>query len=122
MKRLVKYNFIGDSSSKMYAKINELNEEIRILNEDISKIEDSYKGKDAEEIISKYRLKIDYIESYLTIISNYQKYFDWLSGRYRDTHQKALKDISSFSDFLSDNKDVVDTDKLSQVESLYEGI
>ena len=94
MKRIIKYNVISEKSTQIRLKITELEKLKEKLKLDITLVSNSYKGKDADDIIGKYISNLKYLEKYISVISRFQAYFDWLSGNYKDTNQKAVKDFT----------------------------
>lgn len=120
MKRIVKYNDIGESSYKILQKLNELEQEKQTLITHIGKINDYYKGSDADDIVAKYNEKIKYIDSYITVIENYQRYFEWLGGRYKESHQKAFKNMKDLYETADKKTETLNTNVIDEIEPIEE--
>ena len=95
MQRLIKYEIIREKSEEIKKEIKELKEECKNLILNIEAIRNSYVGKDAEAMISAYINKIYTIKNYLGVIEEYNNYFEWVSGAYKDTKQKAEKNLNN---------------------------
>ena len=95
MYRLIDFNYIGDTSSELLLLINILREDQSKLLNDIAKLSNCYQGKDAELVIAKYKERATSITGYIEFLEEYQKYFEWLSGSYRSSYQKAQRDIEA---------------------------
>ena len=94
MKRIINYKSIGETASYILLQeeiLRDLKDRLLI---DIEKITDSYKGIDGEKIKLKYNIKVKLIEEYLNVITTYRKYFEWLSGKYRDADEKIINDLN----------------------------
>ena len=120
MKRIIKYNDIGDASYKILQKLNELEIAKQHLITHISQINDYYRSSDADDIVVKYNEKIKYIDSYITVIENYQRYFEWLGGRYKESHQKAFKNMKDLSEIVDKKAETLITNEIEEVEPLNE--
>lgn len=93
MRRIIKFSVMGEKAFKLKQQIEELKQlKMQLLN-DINKINESYKGEDATLIIQMYNDKTKEIDSFINIMEKYQICLEWLSGRYRDSHNKAVNTL-----------------------------
>ena len=93
MRRIIKFSVMGEKAFKLKQQIEELKQlKMQLLN-DINKINESYKGEDATLIIQMYNDKTKDIDSFINIMEKYQICLEWLSGRYRDSHNKAVNTL-----------------------------
>lgn len=93
MRRIIKFSVMGEKAFKLKQQIEELKQlKMQLLN-DINKINESYKGEDATLIIQTYNDKTKEIDSFINIMEKYQICLEWLSGRYRDSHNKAVNTL-----------------------------
>ena len=104
MKRFINFNAIGETASKLLQLINNLKDEQKQLLTDIDKLEKCYQGKDAEIIITKYKTRTSNISGYIEYLEEYQKYFNYIAGSYKNSYDKAKKDIDyELEKALNDN-------------------
>ena len=93
MRRIIRFSVMGEKAFKLKQQIEELKQlKMQLLN-DINKINESYKGEDATLIIQMYNDKTKEIDSFINIMEKYQICLEWLSGRYRDSHNKAVNTL-----------------------------
>jgi hypothetical protein len=97
MKKRIKYSVIGETASFLKQELEELRSARNQLLLDVNTINDEYKGKDATLIIEKYKEKITNIDNYIQAMDNFRIILDWLSGNYRDSHEKAKSNFEAFS-------------------------
>ena len=107
MLRRIKFKKIREISEELKKEILELKSENDILKEDVLKIREYYQGEDAELIISKFESRINYIEEYINILEVYNNYFEWISGAYEATNQKALKNLENLITDVVNNLDTL---------------
>ena len=93
MRRIIKYNSIAETASNMLIELNTLKDQQAQLLKDIDTIRDSYQGIDAEGIITQYTKRVNYLNEYINNMIEYQKYFEWISGSYKESHEKIRKDL-----------------------------
>ena len=93
MRRKIKYKVIGETAITLKEKVNLLKEQKTKILIDIEKIGEAYRGKDSNLIISKYKNKINELNIYIGVMEAYVSYFEWLSGNYQDSHNKATKNL-----------------------------
>ena len=91
MNRVIQFNIIKNVSNQLIKELEKLQIECDKLNLDIEKIEEFYKGKDANLIIAKYNQRVNIIKKYIEIVKEYINYFDWISSNYHDTYHNAIK-------------------------------
>ena len=125
MKRIINYRVIGETASYILLQ-NTLLEDLKSnLEKNILTITDSFKGIDAEKIKLKYQIKVKLIEDYINVINYYQRYFEWLSGRYRDSDEKVAKDLISIIPNSEEGKynssqESLDIDSFAKMEGLWD--
>lgn len=100
MKKRIKYSVIGETASFLKQELEELKSARNQLLLDVNSISDGYKGKDASLIIEKYKEKITNNDTYIQTMENVQIVLEWLSGNYRDSHEKAKGDLEIFSPLI----------------------
>lgn len=108
MRRIIKYSIIGETAINLKKQLEELKKERNKLLIDIDKINDGYKGQDALIIINKYKAKINDINSFIENMEKYQICFEWLSGNYRDSHNKAQNSLNNEEQIYS-TKEIYNT-------------
>ena len=95
MRKIVKFSKIGEIAEDLKRQIEELKQEKDKLQVDVNKINDGYKGKYATIIIEKYVEKEKEIEMFIKNMERYQIILEWLSGSYRNSHNKAKKGLET---------------------------
>ena len=93
MRRIIEFSVMEEKAIKLKQQLEELKQEKNQLLADINKINESYKGVDATSIIELYHNKVKDIDRFITMMEKYQICFEWLSGSYRDSHNKAKNAI-----------------------------
>ena len=94
MHKRVKYHVIREVATDLSKEINELKNLINQLSFDIEKIKECYRGVDADLIIEKNKNAADYIKDFVNNVEIYNNYFEWISGAYNDTHNKAISELN----------------------------
>lgn len=107
MIRKIKFKQIREISEELKKEIIELKNEHEELKNDVLRIRECYKGNDAEVIISKFDARLKYIEEYIKILEVYNNYFEWISGAYDETSQKALSNLESMVTDVMANLDTL---------------
>ncbi len=100
MKKRVKYSVIGETTSFLKQELEELKSARNQLLLDVNSISDGYKGRDASLIIEKYKEKITNNDTYIQTMENVQTILEWLSGNYRDSHERIKSDLESLSSLI----------------------
>ena len=110
MRRLVKYKEIADSATYLKEQIEKIETYKTKLYNDIKLIDNDYKGKDATNIINAYTSELQLLEEYIYNIKAYELFFEKMSSRYRDVHEKAEKDINYEKEILDEeSKKIAET-------------
>ena len=100
MERKIKYSVLGETATSLKQDLEELRNARNQLLVDVNTIGDGYKGKDANIIITKYKEKIVNVDTYLQSMENVQIILNWLSNNYRNSHDKAKKNLAAFSSLI----------------------
>ena len=119
MKRVIKYDFISESSSKLQKKIEELIQLKDKLKVDIDKVKLDFQGKDADSIVDAYSAKISMIDKYIVVVAEYQNYFEWLGGNYKDVHSKFKQEVEVIKEEL-DSMNGVPTSTIEEGGIIYD--
>ena len=100
MRRKINFKVIEETASDLKIKVETLKEEQKKIIKDIAQIKDAYIGQDADILINKYNTKVKEMNVYMEVIESYINYFDWLSGNYRDSHNKVTKNLNEMQNAL----------------------
>ncbi len=100
MRRRIKYSDIGETASFLKRELWELRSARNQLLLDVISISDAYTGRDASLIVEKYKEKITTIDTYIQTMENVQMILEWLSGNYRDSHERAKSNLEAFSNLI----------------------
>ena len=103
MRRIIDFDLMAEKAIMLIKQLEELKNEKNQLLIDINKINDSYKGEDATLIVETYYNKTKEIDSFIKIMEKYQLCFEWLSGSYKETHNKTKNAIEFLESFLPDD-------------------
>lgn len=95
MRRIIDFNFIGETTFYLKQQVNILEDEKNKLLLDISKINECYNGKDADIIVSKYTEKAKSLNTLIEVMKNYNEYFAWLASSYKDIHKNASNKLET---------------------------
>ena len=87
MVRYIEYDKIKEASSLIQTEINNILAEQIQLVKDINSVKESYKGIDADQIVSKYLDYANEVVDTMSVIQSYNNYFDWLSEAYKSSHE-----------------------------------
>ncbi len=117
MRRIIKYNTIADISSKILLNLEVLKDQQTQLINDIATIKDSYQGVDSEGIIIQYTKRANNVSEYINCMTEYQKYFEWISGSYKESHEKIRNDLI---DIVEPVEETVDPFENFDVETIAE--
>jgi len=115
MRRIINYGSIAETASNMLSQLNLLKDQQTKLLNDIDVIRDSYKGIDSEGIIIQYKKRVNYLNEYINIMVEYQKYFEWISGSYKDSHEKVRKDLVEIVEPMEEKVDVFENFDIDKI-------
>ena len=105
MRRIISYNSIAETASNMLLQLNILKDQQTQLKKDIETIRDSYQGVDAEGIVIQYTKRANYISEYINYMLEYQRYFEWISGSYKESNDKIRKDLAEIGEPIENEID-----------------
>ena len=116
MIRIIKYKTIRNISNELKKEIINFTDEKNKLKTDVLKINEFYKGKDANIIIEKFNKRILYLEKFINIVEIYNNYFEWISGAYNDTQKNALINLGPETVPPINNEEMFDSEILGNTE------
>ena len=100
MRRKINYKFIEETASNLKTKLELLKEQQKKITKNIAQIKEVYIGQDADILVNKYNDKVKEMNVYIEVIEAYINYFDWLSGNYRDSHDKVTKNLNEIQNVI----------------------
>lgn len=119
MRRIIDFSLMGEIALNLKEQIKELKNRRNQLLLDVNKIQEGYTGIDSTLIINKYKDKIRQIDTFIEIIGKYQICFEWLSGNYKKSHDKAESNLETILSDLKITDETIATIDLNDVGGNY---
>ena len=120
MKRVINYSILSDVTSNIIVKKEELKAYKEKLKIDILLINNGYKGKDADIVISKYQEIANSIDCIIKTLEDYIEYFKWLSSNYKENLNKTIQKVNILQNDIEPNiitDNIVELATLKNIES-----
>ena len=102
MRRIINYDLISEKTKDLKFLTKKLLDEKDKILLDINKINDSYKGKDADLLITKYQEKVNYLNEYIENMNKYILFFEFLTGSYKENTDRSKQMLDESTNQISD--------------------
>ncbi len=86
MRRIVKFNYIGEKVTHIKKMLVELEEAKSKLKSDIESVSDCFTGPDGSLIKNIYLSRLSSIDKYIENIKRYSEYYAWVSSSYKENY------------------------------------